>query len=379
MTEADDEAVKQTIILSRRLCAADWLTQQHAAARDTLRSLTSSEQARAKLCIRQLSLWTICSRETSSSVIRRTGSAHIVLDGFQLLALSKVLTAVVLSAGPDATASAFLGLLAEAFLCAGRIGMASLCKNVSASIASRNPKAFLITRSQASVLESHHIQRMFLLGHELGHVIVDASGAGRSAMRESLDARLKELRGQIVESAPPDMQTQIGNDPWSAASGDYGNELCCDTLSVELLDQITGMMGGRNRVLICEAIVATALGLDILRIFKLVAVKDEVPSENDLLATLFNESFVRFIHLSRLVSLRFGVGKSEMTDSMSRFQRTFSSGTGGLPHLFSILPAMNKLLDSDTRDWKRSDVVVRVESMIGWRTSREALLCERIF
>ena len=152
MTEADDEAVKQTIMLSRRLCAVDWLTEQHATARDALRTLTSSEEVKAKLCIGQLSLWTICSRETSSSAIRRAGSAHIVVDGFQLLALSKVFSAVILSAGSEAATSAFLGLLAEAFLCAGRTGMASLCKSVAVdAYVGRN--AGQDDRVDASVLE----------------------------------------------------------------------------------------------------------------------------------------------------------------------------------------------------------------------------------
>jgi hypothetical protein len=379
VSEADNEAVKHTILLSRRLCAADWLTPQHEAARDTLLCLTSTEEVRAKLCIGQLSLWTMCSRETSSSVIRRTGSAHIVVDGFQLLALSKIFSAVVLSAGPEAATSAFLGLLAEAFLCADRLGMASLCKEVSRNIAKRSPKAFLIKRSQASALESHHAQRMFLLGHELGHVILDASAAERSAMRESLDARLRELRGLLREMAPPDIRAQIDEGPWNPANGDYWDELCCDTLSVELLNQMTGMMGGRNSVLICEALVAAAIGLDIIRIFKCVALKDGLPSESDLLETLFNESYVRFVHLSRLVSFRFGVSGGEMADCMSRFHRAFSSSNGGLLHLFSMLPEMRKLVDSDGRDWKTSEVAFRVESMIGWRTSREALLYERIF
>jgi hypothetical protein len=379
VTEADDEAVKQTIMLSRSLCAVDWLTKQHASARDTLRFLTSTEEVKAKLCTGQLSLWTICSKETSSSVIRRSGGAHIVVDGFQLSALSKVFSAVILSAGPEAAASAFLGLLAEAFLCAGRIGMASLCKTVAVNIASRSPKAFRITRSHSSAFESHEIQRMFLLGHELGHVIVDAPGAERSAMRENLDARLKEVRGYLKEIAPPDIRAQIGEDLWNPANGDYWYELCCDGLSVELLDHMTLTMGGRNRLLICEAIVAAALGLDILRIFKHIAAKDELPSENDLLATLFNESYVRLLHLNRLVSVRFGVGQTEMTDCMSRFQRAFSSGNGGLLDLFATLPGMKKLVDLDGRDWKAADIASRVESMIGWRTSREALLYDRIF
>jgi hypothetical protein len=379
MSEADNEAVKHTISLSRRLCAADWLTQQHVAARDTLQSLTSTEEARAKLCTGQLSLWTMCSRETSSSVIRRPGSAHIVVDGFQLLALSKIFSALVLWEGPEAATSTFLGLLAEAFLCADRVGMASLCKNMSVNIAKGNPNAFLIRRSQASALESHHAQRMFLLGHELGHVMVGASATERSAMRESLDVRLKELRGLLRESAPPDIRAQIDDGPWNPANGDYWDELCCDTLSVELLNHMTGMMGGRNRVLICEALVAAAFGLDILRLFKRIALKDGLPSESDLLATLFNESYIRFVHLSRLVSFRFGVSEREMADSMGRFHRAFSSDNGGLFHLFSILPDMKKLMDANVRDWKAPEVALRVESMIGWRASRDALITERIF
>jgi hypothetical protein len=369
MPEKADDPIRQIILLPRRLCASDWLPKQHSACKDSLEFLVAPEEAKSSLGLEQLSLWTLCSRETSSSVIRRGGSGHIIVDGFQLLALSKILSSVTFSTGRDAAESTFLALMAEAFLRSDRVEMAYRCKTISLATAESNPRAFAVTRSEASAWYLHYIQRLFLLGHELGHLMLDAPDATKwSRLREDLDVRLREVRQYLRNSAPQDVRKQIDGGRWSLTGEDGGfrDELCCDTLSVELVYNAIGRSGGMDRVLICEAILACAFGLDILRLFKSVAGEDTAHLQESLLETLFSRHFVRIVYLSRLISRKFGVSRDQMEDCLENFGWAFSSSKGGLRYLFSMLEKMKQLSIPGGPDWTAEETSTHYQ----WSASR---------
>jgi len=379
MSEKPDDPIGQIIRLSRRLCAWDLLPQQHSICKGSLETLVAPEEVKSILGLDQLSLWTLCSRETSSSVIRHGSGGHIIIDGFQLLALSKVLTSVALSRSRDAAAATFLALIAEAFLRVDSWEVAYKCKRMSLDISELNPGAFAVTWSKASVWSLHYFQRLFLLGHELGHVMLDAPGATISSrLRGDIDVRLGDIGKYLRESIPQQAREQIDGGSWSLTGEDseFREELCCDTLSVELVKNVLGRAGGMDRGFICEAILATALGLDILRLFRSVAGHDGPNLEGLLLETLFSRHFVRSVHLARLLSVMFGVSRDQMSECLGRFKWAFSSDKGALLYLFALVEKMEQFSGPG---WTGEETRLRVDGMCGWHADPSAVICSRIF
>jgi hypothetical protein len=373
-----DDPIRQIILLSRRLCAGDRLSEQHHDYIGALRELVAPVEVRTSLSVERLTLWTLCSREGSSSVIRRDGSGHIIIDGFQFLALSKIRTSVVLSAGPSAATVTFLALMAEAFLRYDHVELAYACKMQSLEIAKQNPAAQVVTASPGHALYLHYVQKLFVLGHELGHLILDAPDATiLSNLKQDIDVRLSDIRQYLRQSASEDLQKEIDGGRWSLTGQDVGfrEELCCDSLSIEQIKHWLGKAGGQDRPMICEAIIVAALSLDILRLLRSVAVEESSQSPEPWAETLYDRHFVRSVHLARLLSSQFGVSRSELEQCFQRFGWAFNAPGG----LLSLVSYVRQLRQSPHLDKLRDQATSRIDEMCGWKSDPNAVICDRVF
>jgi hypothetical protein len=382
MAEGAPDPVRRIIQLDRRPCASEWLEQQHTACKDAIEILVAPGEVKKRLRLDQLHMWTLCSREAKSSVMHRNRAAHVIVDGFQLLALSRIISSVALSKSWEAATSTLLALLAEALLRAGRLELAYRCKTSSLEIAERSRRAFTVTRSAASMYYLHYIQRLFVLGHELGHAILGGSEAteGRQ-IREDLDLRIEEIRRRLQEQAPRGLRKQVESSVWTIRDerNAYRDELCCDSLSVELVENATARLGGRDRSAICEAIVACVIGLDILRLFKRLGGDEAGFKEDGLIEALFDQNFIRTVHVGQLLSHRFGVSSHEMARFMERLGRAFSSNKGGLLHAFSLVDKMRQLSARGGRGIPANLTTSQVEAMCSWVDAPNAVLHDRIY
>jgi hypothetical protein len=378
MSANADDSIKQIIQLSRRLCACDRLSEQHSDYIGNLQELVAPVEVRKSLGLEQLTLWTICSREGSSSVIRRDCSGHIIIDGFQFLALSEILSSVVLSAGPAAATVTFLALMAEAFLRFDHVELAYGCKIQSLELAKRTPAAQAVTASDDHVLYLHYVQKLFVLGHELGHLILDAPDTTISSnLKKDIDVRLSDVRRYLRESASDDIQKEIDEGRWSLTEEDAGfrDELCCDTLSIEQIKHLLGKAGGMDQAMICEAIIVAALSLDILRLLRSVAVEESLHSGQAWIKTLLNRHFVRNVYLARLLSVQFGIPFGPLHQCFERFRWAWYA-PGGMLSLFSFV---EQLQQSPGLDKVRDEARSRIDEMCGWKADPNAVICSRVF
>ncbi|MBY5599229.1 hypothetical protein HFO26_06460 [Rhizobium leguminosarum] len=391
------EILSDSLRLSRKLCASKWLDREHEVSRAGLEKLLSHSEVTETLGLEHIWIWSVCSLDKSSSVILQGNNGHIVVDGFQLRALSRVMSSIALRAGSKAAECELLALMAEEFLRVDDVETARLCMKYASRGLKEHPEAFAMVQIEPVVRFLHHIQRLFVLGHELGHLMLDSPNTkiDLSAFGEHMETRLRDLQQELQElrdvqsglreqGVEDEDQDIIDSMRWNLVAGDawFRDELMCDGLSIELLEHTTTEFAGvieDRRLHICEAIVATAMSLDILRLIRrFVSSRAELTEEGSLKA-LFDHHFIRSVHMSKLVHMKFGVTSQEIAPFLSRFEQVFSGGPGGLRRMFGLVKIMPLLVGDGGQAQNTAEDRRKLEAEFGWLFAPTAMRQTMIF
>lgn len=381
--EGPDQAIRDVVVLSRDLCESEWLVEQHTACKSTLTSILLFTDVREKLKLNRLSLWTICSRQKSSTVMISENCGHIIMDGYQLLALSSMLSAIALVNGGEAFKAAFLGLMGEEYLNCRRFELAYRCKRLSLESRKNHADAFVVTRDVREVYLQHEVQRIFVIGHELGHLMLlnRSTNLHWSELEANFQFRFEALVKDLREAPEEAKRTiDLGLTNLRDSTSRFRDELICDTIAIEIVGHALsrGVGGDKRRLLGCEAILVAAISLDFLRSIRLAATDADRSMMERVFGTFFDHNYLRTIYLTSVLRDRFSVTLDMLKNQFDRLNSTISS-RHGLAFLFIMVEKLEKLSIPNGPDWNSKEVMIQVEELFGWRPDREALVYEQVF
>jgi hypothetical protein len=373
MSASSTDKIKDMICLTRGLCEAPGLLEYHLASRHTLEGFTQSSYMRDNLALEGLHLWTFCSRQKFSSAIRMENCGHILIDGFQADAMFHLFQALTLAPDNGPLALILPAMLSEDYFNANDIGMAGVLMDMSIAGARRFPGA--ISGLQGDLRFQREVQRIFLIGHEIGHLLLANSTLSQrwaSVAQLRLDHTIQFMLSHRQDSH---------SDAWMLRGNDeqFRDELFCDTVATELVEAALAQPGEKPsewQRLAFEAIYFTAFGLDLMRTLKRVASFTENSFDVVVTNALLGREFIRSVSLNLLAQSRFGVNKVVVDSLQDRVERAQRSEFG-LLHMLSIAEHHRQRIPSDAQsdDQKKAHLY----SLYQWRADPGALFQDQIY
>lgn len=363
------------ICLTRGLCEAPGLSELHVPSSHALKALTHSSYMRGLLGLESLYLWTFCSRQRFSSAILMENSGHILIDGFQTDALFYLFQALTLTQDNGALAIMLPAMLSEDYINANDVGMADALMNTSIAGARRFPG--VLSELYGDLRFQREVQRIFIIGHEIGHLILaNSTPAQREEWTPVMQLRLEHTIRFLLggkQDVPPDAWTLRGDD------AKFRDELFCDTLALEMVEVALAQLGNKPadwQRLAFETIYFTAFALDLLRTLKRVAGSGADSFDVVVQDALLGREFIRSVSLNLMAQARFEVTKVFVESILERVKRAQQSEFG-LLHVLSIAEYHRQHVSSDVRvDGQRK---ARLYSLYKWRLDPRAVFQDQIF
>jgi hypothetical protein len=379
MSTSSTDAIRATICLTRGLCESPGLLEYRLASRHALHTLTQSSYMRNSMELKGLFLWTFCSRQKFSTAIQMENCGHILIDGFQMDALFYLFQALSLAPDNRPLAVMLPQMLAEDYLNANDVGMADALINLSIAAARRFPDAIsgLSGRDLRFQLE---IQRIFVIGHEIGHILLEHSTPSQQAERTPvMQARLDHAIRFVSSRLAPDREPLA--EVWTLRGSDerFRDELFCDTVALEMVEAALALFGEKPsewQRLTFETIYFTAYALDLMRTLKKVASVSESSFDAVTTEALLGRDFIRSVSLNLLAQSRFGATRAIVDGLLERVERARDSEYG-LLHVLRVAEHHRQRISSDAQfdDHEKA----RLYSICQWRPDPKALFQDQIY
>jgi len=279
---------------------------------------------------------------------------------------------------PDNRALAVIlpAMLSEDYLNANNTGMAEVLINLSVAGARRFPGAISDLGGGDELRFQLEVQRIFLIGHEMGHLLLAHSTPSQrertAIMQTRLDHAIRFASNSLTEPVP---------EAWMLRGSDerFRDELFCDTVATEMVE--VALMQPREKPSECqrlafEAIYFSAFALDLMRTLKRAA--DIMVDSLDVMLNdaLFGRPFIRSVSLNLLAQSRFQVTKPVVDSLLKRVERALRSEFG-LLHVLSVADDQRKRISSDAQYGDRKKA--RLDSLLHRRPDPTALFQDRIY
>jgi hypothetical protein len=380
MTSSSTDKIRDMISLTRGLCESPGLVEYHLASRRTLQVLTQSNYIRDGIGLQGLHLWTFSSRQKFSSAVRLENRAHILIDGFQMDALFYLFQGLTMASDNGPLAVMLPAMLSEEYFNANDFGMASALMSLSVDACRQFPNALSGLDSREELRFQLEVQRGFVIGHEIGHLLLANSTPSQRAERATvMQARLDHaVRFASSKLAPS--QSALPS-AWMLHGSDerFREELFCDTVAVEMVEAVLAQLEERPpdcERLAFEAIYFSAFALDLLRSLKRVASVKLGSIDATVTDALLGRDYIRSVSLNLLSQSRFRVTKVVVDDLLKRIDRAQRSEYG-LFHVLRIAETQRQQISSDEQ--LDNQMMARLPALYQWRADPKALLQDQIY
>jgi hypothetical protein len=330
------------------------------------------------LKLESLHLWTFCSQQKFSSVILERNKGHLLIDGFQMDALFNLLQAITLAADNGPFAIMLPAMLSEAYLNANDFGMADALMGLAVAGARRFPAAISGLRGSWQLKFQLEVQRLFVLGHEMGHLLLARSPLTRrderaQVMQERLDYAIRFASRYNQQDSLPEIWNLRGKDER------FRDELSCDTIAIDIVEAALAQFEDKPsqwRRLAFEAIYFCSFSLDLLRTLNRVASIKIGQFDAAATEALLGREFIRSVSLNLLSQSRFEISETMVDSVVERIDRVQQSEFG-LLHVLRIAENQRQCVSSDAQF--DNEKKAQLYSLCQWRPDPSALFEEEIY
>jgi hypothetical protein len=196
---------------------------------------------------------------------------------------------------------------------------------------------------------------------------------------QAIQTRLDHAIEFVMRESSP-TQPALPPDSWRLLGNDQGfrDELFCDTVGVEMVEASIAKYstpGSPTNAMAFEAILFTAVGLELLRVMRRSTAADK-----DLLGeamdALLGREFIRSVCLNLLAQKRFFATEAEVARIVERIRQTYL-GEDGVGHL---LARAEEISSHAVREAEANDrVTATLEKFYRWKSDPTALKTRQIY
>ena len=258
--------------------------------------------------------------------------------------------------------------------------MANRMMIAAAAGARQFPDAVQIPPGDESLNFQHNVQKVFILGHELGHFFLERKDLAEQGRREHIVHLRLENAIQFLIKNSDTKQDPSMYESWRLIGSNqkFRDELFCDTIGVEMVEAMILphlTSGSSVGAMAFEAIYFTAVGLDVLRAFRLAATSGE-NLVKDALDGMRGRDYIRGVCLNLLAQNRFSATKDQVDRMKARLQNAIG-GEYGLVHVLGVAEQYHA--DPAGQPGIDDTLKAKLEGMYRWKSDPCAFKQQQIY